>query len=278
MNSGGEVDSRQYRFGFVANSIAELPADFGVRNTCRSLVSALFLPGDDVRRFVRPLFPPRLVLLCADALEILSHPASDEPPMRIALRELQVVELGHILLKGWLRLAGEGFDRTLPYNTRSSASLRHFLTRFRAAFLTTHCARGTQPASFGEELDLKFTNALRGELMPGEQIAVRLFQPPRRELRGPGPFRRERWSPGDLLAVTDRRVLWITDRHDGRREPYGTVTSFARLEAVAGYGCTPAEGRVDLTVAFKCGLVWRMPALPALAGDAQAFAGLAGTP
>jgi len=189
-----DVDSRHYRFGFVANSREELPSDFGVRETCRGFVSALFLPRHDAGWFGRSLYPPRMIILYDDALEIRAHPASGEEPAQIPLRELQFVELGHLLLHGWLRFAGERCDRTLLYNTRSSPSVRRFLEPLRSAFPAQGPARVCNQASFGQPLDLKFANARRYESIPGEEVRVQFFQPARRTLRRLGPLKRESWS------------------------------------------------------------------------------------
>jgi hypothetical protein len=271
MTAVEDVDSRQYRFGFVANSWEELPADFGVCETRRGFVSALFLPRHDAGWFGRSLYPPRTIFLYDDALEIRAHPASGEEPAQIPLRELQFLELGRILLSGWLRFGSERCDRNLQYNTCSSPSVRRFLAPLRCAFLPRVSVQPHRQASFGQPLDLKFTNARLHELMPGEKALVQLFQPSQRRLRRLGPFKRESWSSADLLAITDRRVLWITERHRGRREPYGTIARFAPLKAVSGYACIPSQTCVGLAVTLKSGLVWRVPVPGELEDEARAF-------
>jgi hypothetical protein len=265
------VDSRQYRFGFVANSCEELPADFGVREIRSGFVSALFLPRDDAGWFERSHYPPRMILLHEDALEILSHPASGEKPARIPLCDLQFLELGHILLQGWLRVGGAQWDRNLAYNTCSSASVRRFLASFRNAFLPPGLRRGTQAVHFGRPLDLKFSNACADELMPDEEVLLQFFQPAQRRLRRFGPIKRESWAPADLLAITDRRVLWITDRRHEHHEPYGTVTRFAPARAVSGYACLPDGAGLSISVSLKIGAPWNVPAPSDQEGEARAF-------
>jgi hypothetical protein len=265
------VDSRQYRFGFVANSCAELPADFGLRDIRCGFVSALFLPRDDAGWFERLRYPPRMILLYDDVLEIRGHPASGEKPVRIPLCDLQFLELGHILLQGWLHFGSEGADRCLAYNTRSSTSVRRFLASLRTAFLPPGPRRRSQAAHFGRPPDLKFTNARADELMPGEEALVQFFQPAQRRLRRFGPLRRESWSPADLVVVTDRRVMWITDRHRGGHAPYGTITTFAPLRAVLKYACIPGGSGLSLSVSLKSGALWRVPLPRDLEGEARAF-------
>jgi hypothetical protein len=271
MTAVADADSRQYRFGFVANSWEELPADFGVRDKGRGFVSALFLPRHDAGWFGRSLYPPRTIFLYDDALEIRAHPASGEEPAQIPLRELQFLELGRILLQGWLRLGSEHGDRNLQFNNRDGASVRRFLAPLRFAFLPQVAVQPLRRASFGQPLDLKFTNACFDELMPGEEALVQFFQPSRRSLRRLGPFKRESWSSADLVAITNRRLLWITERHRGRREPYGTIARFAPLKAVSGYACSRSETGVGLAIALRSSVVWRIPVPGELEDEARAF-------
>jgi len=270
MTAVEDVDSRHYRFGFVANSREELPPDFDLCES-RGLVSALFLPRDDAGWFGRSRYPPRMILLYDDALEIHAHPSSGEARSQIPLRELWCVELGHILLDAWLRFGSEGCDRNLPYNACSSASVHGFLAPLRRVLLPRGPGRVYLQASFGESLDLKFTNAGLHELMPDEKVLAQFFQPSRRRLTRLGPFKQESWSSADLLAITDRRAMWITDRHRERHQPYGTITRFAPLGAVSGYACIPSPTRVSLAVTLKSGLVWRFPVPGELEDEARAF-------
>jgi hypothetical protein len=271
MTAVADADSRQYRFGFVANSWEELPADFGVRETRRGFVSALFLPRHDAGWFGRSLYPPRTLVLYDNMIEIRAHPASGEEPSQIPLRELQLLELGRILLQGWVRLSSEHDDRNLQYRTCDGVSVRRFLAPLRSAFLPQIGVQPLRRASFGQPLDMKFTNARFDELMPGEEALVQFFQPSRRSLRRLGPFKRESWSSADLLAITDRRALWITERHRGRREPYGTIATFVPLKAVSGYSSGPSETGADLAVALKSGHVWRIPVPGELEDEVRAF-------
>ncbi len=234
MSAVEEADSRQYRFAFIADSWDQLPADFGVPQASRGFRSALFLPRHDCGWFGRSLYPPRVIFLYPDAIEICAHRSCYEEPTRIPLRELQFVEVGRILLSGWLRFAGERSDRILLYNTVSSRPVDWFLAALREAYVPAQAAGEYHRAPFRGPLDLKFRNACRQELDLGEEMLVQFFHAARRTVRRIGPFKRESWSASDLLGITDRRILWITDRHCGRYQRYGRVTSFAPLASVSG--------------------------------------------
>lgn len=207
MATAASADSRQYRFGFMIASPAEYPADFPVV-TPKGFRAALFLPRDEAGRLGRWSYPPRILTLSRDALEIRAHPTAKERPVRVPMAELQFTESGHILLHGWLRFSGAQTDRTVVYNTRSSPSVDRFMAEFRDLFTPPDpAAIPANPTCSGKPPDLKFRNALLRELAPDERIRIQLFSPATRTRQHWGILRYESWRPGDLLAVTDRRLL-----------------------------------------------------------------------
>jgi hypothetical protein len=172
--------------------------------------------------------------------------------------QISAVESGHMLLKGWLRFAGSGFDYTAGYNTRGCPAVDGFMARFRRDYLRGP-SRDACPVHRGERLDIKFANALEAELDGAERVQLQVFQPPA-ELPSRGWWLGHRRSAaGDLLALTDRRLLWITDREKGLRSLYGSIASYAPLEAVSHITLISDSLQVDL----KGGLAWRVPIAPA---------------
>jgi hypothetical protein len=242
-------DSRDYIVTFELNSTNDCPADFELPSSMAAFDTGLFLPGGDRDWFGRPLYPPRVLLLKDDTLSIVTHPSTGEPLRQCAMRQISSVESGHMLLKGWLRLTGSGFDYTVRYNTRGIGPVLRFIRCFRSGLLGNG-PHGTSKADAGAGLDIKFGNALTIELDSRESVLVQLFQPP-------GEVRRHRWLAGDLLALTGRRLLWITDRERGFYSRYGSVASYAPLEAVAGVAAD--RGAAFLQVDLKYGSAWRIP-------------------
>jgi len=265
------TDSRQYRFGFVADSREDLPADFGVFAIRRDFHCALFLPKDDAGWFDRPQYPPRIILLYGDSLEIHAHPSAGEEPAHVSFPELRFLESGHVLLQGWLRFGAPGCDRELRYNTRSTPAVQRFLRSFRAAFVGLDSKPVGECANFGRPLDLKFGNGCADELMPGERARAQFFQPSERRLSKFGPFKREVSLPADLVCVTDRRVLWLTDRLRERYDPYGIITRFAPFRAISGLSCIRRQAGLILRVSLKSGFEWRVPMPDELEDEARAF-------
>jgi hypothetical protein len=253
------IDSRRYIVAFELRSKDDGPPDFELPASLAGFDTGLFLPRDDPDWFGRSSYPPRILLLKDGALHIVSHPSTGEPPCQWALERISSVESGHMLLKGWLRFTGPDFDYTVRYNTRGFPSVHRFLSHFRDQLLRGAQPRGASEIHFGAALDIKFTNALAQELDSGEIVLMRVFQPPGEVRRGSWLMPRRRSIAGDLLALTARRLLWITDRERGSYSRYGTIVSFAPCDAVIGIGLTTSRGKDVLQVDLNSGSAWRIP-------------------
>ena len=175
-----------------------------------------------------------------------------------------------MLLRGWLGFRGAGFDCTARYNTRGHPSVLRFRRHFRNRWLG---AARPSPAEvvLGDDLDMRFANALADELDPGEAVGTRIFQLPR-ELRGRWPLRRRQWIPGDLLVVTSRRLLWITDRDRGSRAQYGGIASYAPLRALRGLRLVSRPDGCHLQIDLDGGPPWLIPVAAERRQDAESFA------
>jgi len=217
------------------------------------------LPRGDHDWFGRPLYPPRILLLRDGALLIISHPSTGEPLRRCAMEQITSVESGHMLLNGWLRFTGPDFNYTVRYNTRGFRSVFRFMRRFREKLLRGAQPRGTSEVRIGDNLDIKFGNALAVELDSGEVVRMQVFQPPTEVRSRSWLLPRRRWIAGDLLALTSRRLLWITDRERGSYSRYGSIASYAPFDAVLSIGLTSwRDGRI-LQVDLNSGSAWRIP-------------------
>jgi len=149
------------------------------------------------------------------------------------------------------------------------------MARFRREYL-----RGAQahdePAVYlrsvhlGAQLDIKFANALEAELDPAETVCLQVFQPPEELPAARWWLPRHRRLPGDLLALTDRRLLWITDRENGFRSRYGSIAQYAPLHAVSHIALAPDILQVDLNGSTA----WRVPVAPAYLRAAGELANL----
>ena len=117
--------------------------------------------------------------------------------------------------------------------------------------------------SFGSTPEIKFQNAERAALEREERVLARFFNPGRtRKHRAWRLFRVESREPGDYLAVTDRRLLWITDRYRDYSERYGSILRSAPLGNVIAISIDLAGVGREIVCRLKCGSSWRIP-LPA---------------
>jgi len=258
MEAWPAVDSRDYIVAFELTSTDDCPPDFELPSSAAGFETGLFLPRGERDWFGRPSYPPRVLLLKGGTLHILSHPSTGEPPCQCAMEQISSVETGHMLLKGWLRFTGPGFDFTVRYNTRGFRSVFHFMQRFRNELLGAPLPLGDSRLPLEVGLDRKFANALMLELDSGEAVLTRAFQPPREALSSSWLFPHHHWVSGDLLALTSTRLLWITDRERGSYSRYGSIASYAPFQAVVGIDLRP-DRRADIQVNLNDGSAWQIP-------------------
>jgi hypothetical protein len=273
MSSTKDADSRCYIFSYLIRSVDDLPADFSIPESAKSFQIGVFLPRDDPDWFGRSHYPPRILLLDSGSVLVLTHPRYNGEPSRIALSDLAFYEVGHILLIGWLQFDTAGFEVHLPYNTRTERPLNEFLDSLMKVYLGPGTkVRDAGIAEFGPPLDTKFRNHLTGTLREHEILSTRWFSPPSERLRRWGPFRVRSEIGGDLIAITNTRIIWIRDHWNNRYERYGSITSTAPLRGVASVRCQRTGEDRDLTITLLSGMSWRIPLSLQAYGEAEAFA------
>jgi hypothetical protein len=252
------VDSRQYRFSFAVETLAQVPDDFVLPPDLATFDAGVFLPRDDSDWLGRRRYPARILLLGDREALVVSHPAAGEPQVRVPLDGIERLEWGRILLTGWVALTWNGGQIQLPYNTRARGAVEKCIRTLEDRWLPAKPAQQAPfAAAFGEPLDLKFEYARSAEQLPGEVPLAQFFQPP---------------PAGDLVLVTSRRLLWITERRKGRYERYGTVSHSARLASIAGVRRIWDDKRDGLEIAFRYGDAWHIPLRENEKQEAQRFA------
>jgi hypothetical protein len=263
-----EIDSRQYAFSYLIRSPEEVPGDFPVPEFARYRI-VLFLPRDDPDWFGRRAYPPRILLLDQDAIVVLTHPLYGEPPVRLALADVLYYEIGQVLLIGWMRFVTTGPETRLPFNTRSDRLVNEFLDELGHRYLASRMECASEPkVEFGLPLDIKFRNCLAMAIGPGERVCATWFNPPVRKFRRWGPFRVRAETGGDLAAVTDRRVLWITDQCKDRYERYASIVSSTPIRRVIH-----TEVRENaLLIQLHASVFWSIPVPAGRCAETEAFA------
>ena len=260
MPASSDVDSRQYVITYGLESPEEFPPDFLVHGPLDDFQAGLFLPRDEPDWFGRSRYPPRILSLAGRALWMDAHPSAKEPRQRIAFDELVYIESGHILLRGWLRFVARSFEQTVFYNTVYRGTVDRFLRRLRGGWMAPE-QRVAQLSSveFGEPLDVKFRNALARELDPDEILRGRWFLAPREFTGSCLIYHWKSWAPGDLLALSPHRLLWITDRDRGTSARYGTIARYAPVDRIRSVAWEVKKGHCALRIELAAGREWRIP-------------------
>jgi hypothetical protein len=105
--------------------------------------------------------------------------------------------------------------------------------------------------------DVQVQQRLQKELDTGEAAQETLFLA-RRNIRPKRyPLHDVAYVPGDLLAVTSKRILWITDRNPTARghDVYGSIACYAPIGYVRGISLDTRS----LLIAFQTGRSWSVP-------------------
>jgi hypothetical protein len=246
-------------FSFAIDSVPGVPPDFILPPDLEDLTAGVFLPQGGTGWFGRREYPARVVLSTEREVVVAAHPAAGEPPARVPINRIECVERGRALLVGWIALWWDGGILHLPYNTGNSGAVDAFMVNLLNRWLPENTgAAAVLPAGAALE-DLKFKHARSAELLTGEAVLLQFFQPGNWELRRAGMSRRRARQGGELVAVTSRRVLWITERRRGRREPYGTISRSAPLAVLRGVRSTHGEESGELEFVVGNGRWWRVP-------------------
>jgi hypothetical protein len=193
--------------------------------------------------------------------------------VRILFPALLCVEIGVILLSAWMRVifdAGLVSNINIPFNAVGADYFlaAHSFVR-RAIDRRPHTKVAASPGVI--DLPLKFRNALRHWLAPGETVIDLVFQPELRARRL-GILERQ-VVPPLLAALTDRQVLLIAEEPAKTRaalEKYSEVSIYCPLSRVDSLTLAPhgADRELaDFTVALVNGDA-RFP-ITSVVGEAQ---------
>jgi hypothetical protein len=274
------MDSRDYIWALTINNAGDVPADFDPPAAISDLVAGVFLPQSEPDWLRRRAYPARILLLTHEALWVVAHPRAKEQTLVVPLRDIAALECGRILLIGWIGLRWGGLQQELGYNRRGSLIVEKFLATLKASWLATEIQQteielpgrrdyGTAPGS-------KFEYALETELIDDqERPRIRFFHPSiLRARRGSfrNVFRKETRSAADLILLTQRRLLWITEHRGATCTPYGTVSCSAPFTAVADVSCQRAEHEPELRISLRSGEIWRLPLDDSDETEARLFA------
>lgn len=266
------VDCNRCRSAYLVRSLRDVPSNLQVPEANDTFHSGLFLPRKDPDFFGRSSYTARAVLLFKSCLLILTHSQCKSSAVKIPLRHLLFLEVGRNARQGWLRFAEKRGNHRLPFKRHSDRAVGEFLRGFREAFLPDTGFPTIAPAEFGEAPDVKFENAERFELLPGEEVMFQFFSAANMCLTVRWILPWESWAPGNLWAVTTRRVLWITDQVEGQYDFCATVTRSAPLENLSEVRVESAGDSCVLSIKFRSEASWSVSLPIGRQTDASRFA------
>jgi hypothetical protein len=261
-----EVDSRQYAYPYLIASAADFPADFEIA-FAPGFRSAIFLPRSDPDWLGRRAYPPRTLIHRQGTIELVTHPSKMEPARRLALDQIDYYELGQALLIGWLQFVAGDAPLRVPYNTRGYRVIDAFLGSFQQEFFPDD--RPAAPGKFGPEIELKLKNCLEATLLSGERVLAS-WSSPSSVTWSRRVFRIRKSIGGHLVALTNRRLLWITDQWKDGREPYGWIARSAPIDRVSALHFE--EQAAMLVCRLRSGVTWSIPVSAEQRGSAESFA------
>jgi hypothetical protein len=255
------MDSRAYLFIFPINKAADIPDDFCVAAEGRRFERGIFLPQDDTNWFTRtPEYPARLLLMNGRSVFIVPHPTSGRRTTELNLDELVQVETGSSLLLGWIQFSTCLSTERLIYNTRASWALDNFMAALTRRWLGAPAViEHAETKSFGSELDIKFDNLLADALDRDESVLSRWFSAPLEYHNKFFLFRKQKWRPGHLVALTSgSRLLWLKDEYRGHWERYAGITISAPISRFRCCTLETTPDRDNLVIDFMAGSSWRI--------------------
>lgn len=180
---------------------------------------------------------------------------------RIPLSTIEFIESGSLIGERWFSLVTSDSTYRFEYAIRDEACIQMFLYDLRRRLMTARVGLGlAQGISCGAMLELKFACAEADELDPDESLLIRFFSPHSRTVERHRWFwRRDLWLPADYLALTTRRLLWLSDRHKGQTATGGIVTRYCPLGASTKIKMESEMGDWEIRVCFPYANTWRIP-------------------
>lgn len=180
---------------------------------------------------------------------------------RVPLGTVEFIESGTLIGERWFSLVTSDATHRFEYAIRDEAYVQMFLYDLRHRLMTARVGLGlAQGMSCGATLELKFACAETDELDPDESLLIRFFSPHRRAVERHHWFwHRDLSLPADYLALTTRRLIWLSDRHKGQTATGGIVARYCPLGGSTRIKMESEMGDWEIQVCFAYASAWRIP-------------------
>ena len=175
----------------------------------------------------------KLVCMLDGTLHIVERARDRVIPTSYHLDEISTMEVGSILLRGWLTVQGLAMNglassTTIRFNTVTERLFAPFLNEFRTgARPPSGASLDAQRAKFEVllERNYKFMNYSRGSILPGEEVLCYVLQPEMREqlLRLFGRSLSRCNFPTHIVILTDRELIVISEESGSLWQSFGSI-------------------------------------------------------
>ncbi len=263
----------EYRQAYLIGRQEHLPTDFPLAVDFEQVLSGVFVPARAYGRLRGLQSPACIVLLSQTMLLVIVHPREGGTRKIIPLHEILAIESRQVFPEGRITVRTADSVHEWPYDLHAEGYVTEFMYQLRQAVLSDGEAAQRSPdrSIFGEPLNHRFGCAESDNLDRGEPLMTRFFSAPSTTIRKRWLFKIKLPVPGEYLAVTSRRVIWITDRVDGIHQPTGIMSSYAPLRNFVGIGLHCQEKTCEMNVLFYGGVCWRVPIQPDFHDEAKSF-------
>jgi len=260
----------QYAYAYLIRRSDQLPTDFPVKTDFAKLICGLFLP----RRHgsAGASCHARILLLFPDMVTVVPHPATGSPPVEIQLNEIVVIEQRRLFPDASITIRAGKAIQKWPYDMHEEGLVGEFLFRLRQLFLTKQAKERTVGRGiFGEPLDHKFGCGESDHVDRSEALTARFFSAPSTMVRKRWLFRTKVPVPGEYLALTSRRILWLSDQIDGVYQASGMMVKYAPLRHISEIRFHRQENACEIKLEFFADIPWCVPIQSDFCDDAESF-------
>ncbi len=262
----------QYSHAYLIQRPDHLPTDFPVKADFAKLICGLFLPSRRHGRFAVASCPARILLLFPDSVAAVPHPSTGSPRVDIRIDEIVVIEQRRLFPDASISIQASDGVQECPYDVHEEGSVGEFLSHLRHLFLTNQPAERTLGRSvFGEPLDHKFGCGESDNVDRSEALDARFFSAPTTMIRKRWLSRATVLIPGEYLALTSRRILWLSDQIDGVYQPSGMIAKYAPLRHISEIRFGRRGDTCEINLEFWGNIRWSVPIQPDFYDEAESF-------
>ena len=264
--------TQQYSHAYLIQRPDHLPTDFPVKADFAKLICGLFLPSRRRGKFGVAFCPARILLLFPDSVAVVAHPSTGSPRADIQIDDIVVIEQRRLLLDASISIRASDVVQEWPYDVHEEGSVAEFLSHLRHLFLTNQPAERTLGRSvFGEPLDHKFGCGESDHVDRSEALTARFFSAPSTMIRKRWLVRTNVLVPGEYLALTSRRILWLSDQIDGVYQPSGMIAKYAPLRYISEIRFSRRGDTCEINLDFWGSIRWSVPIQPDFCDEAKSF-------